>query len=384
MKNYRELFFKYLKDECNDEELNALLTWLKEPNHSGQIETYIKEDWESFNSLQINNQAEIDASFETLKNRILKAENSDTSKQNLNFDQISPFNNQPNIRRLFFRLAASFILPILIGSLTYFILYRYNGTNQLGLNEINVPLGSKTTVVLGDGTKVWLNSGSKLTYPQVFSNDTREVQLIGEGYFEVTKNAAKPFIVNTSEIKIKVLGTSFNVKSYPEEGTIETTLVKGKVTISKSIEGSNENSITLIPNQRATYIKYEGKLILTEVEKKQLRKETRTDRAKKLDKKVIFSENIDTEPFTAWKDDKLVFRNDNFESLCIKLERWYGVKINILNADLKNFHYTGTVRNETVNDVFKIIKLTMPLEYSINHDVIDIWIAKSAKYHKAN
>lgn len=384
MENYKELFLKYLKDECNKEELNVLLNWLKNPLNSDLIETYIKEDWGNFNPLQIKTSSEIDKSFEFLKERIMEGQLPEIPKLKDPNGQVLITSHQYKRKRVIYRLAASIVLPLIIGSFIYYFISSRKTDNQLSRNEITVPLGSKTIVLLGDGTKVWLNSGSKLTYPQVFSGNTREVQLIGEGFFEVSKNAGKPFIVKTSELYIKVLGTSFNVKSYPEEGTIETTLVHGLVTISKSCEGVKDNAIYLKPNQRVTYIKQEGKLILTDVEKKHLKEEVKSDGHKKREEKIILSENIDTDQFTAWKDDKLVFKNDNFESLCIKLERWYGVKINILNPELKNFHYTGTVRNETINDVFKIIKLTMPLEYSINHDVIDIWSAKSTKYQKTN
>jgi ferric-dicitrate binding protein FerR (iron transport regulator) len=94
---------------------------------------------------------------------------------------------------------------------------------------------------------------------------------------------------------------------------------------------------------------------------------------------MIFSENIDVVPFTAWKDDKLIFKNEDFEGLCTKLERWYGVKINIDDPELKKYHYTGSLQKETINDVIKILKLILPIQYEVNHSVIDIWCEKGER-----
>jgi ferric-dicitrate binding protein FerR (iron transport regulator) len=260
VENYKELLLKYLKNECNADELHSICNWLNNPSNTTQIENLIKEDWEKFN-IDSEGQADLSASFESLKQKLT------SNPRKLTPDPVNLENNG-RVRKLIMRIAAGFLLPITVGVLTYFLMNNFKRTDNQGMNEISVPLGSKTTLVLGDGTKIWLNSGSKLKYPQKFQGNFREVTLTGEAFFDVAKDAYKPFIVKTSALNIKVLGTTFNVKSYPEEGTIETTLVKGAVTITQNNLSQQKEAIYLKPNQRATYIKEEGKLVLADVEKR--------------------------------------------------------------------------------------------------------------------
>ena len=365
MENYKELLLKYLKNECEAEELRTICNWLNKQSDTGQIEKLIREDWEKF-SVDSEGHANLSESFESLKLKLKEG-----AKQSVTVPA-SP-KHKGHVRKLMIRIAAGFLMPIAVGVLTYYMLNHSKGTNDQIFNEISVPLGSKITVLLGDGTKIWLNSGSKLKYPQKFQGNFREVSLIGEAFFDVTKDAHKPFIVKTSSLNIKVLGTTFNVKSYPEEGTIETTLVKGAITITNNNTSLQKEAIYLKPNQRATYIKEAGKLVLADVEKKVVKVEPIIKKGLKRLEKMILSDNVDIVQFTAWKDDKLVFKNEDFEGLCTKLERWYDVKINIDDPDLKKFHYTGILQKETIDDVIKLLKLMMPFQYEVNHSVIDIW-----------
>jgi transmembrane sensor len=367
VENYKELFFKYLKNECTVQELSSILSWMQDSSNAEQVKSLITDDWERFN-IDGEDRSRIDVSFESLKRRLSQGITVDLDSYS------SHIQNKYRIRKLIIRIAASFVLPVVLGMLTYFLLHIKERDGLQVINEISVPLGSKTVVLLGDGTKIWLNSGSSLKYPQKFQGNSREVVLSGEAFFDVKKDARKPFIVKTSALNIKVLGTTFNVKSYPEEGTIETTLVNGAVTITKSnTDLKCKDAIFLKPNQRATYIKEEGKLILADIEKKVVKAEPIIEVGQKRKEKMILSNNIDIVPFTAWKDDKLVFKNEEFESLCTKLERWYNVKINIDDPELKKYHYTGILQKETINDVIEIIRLTMPFQYDVNHSVIDIW-----------
>ena len=359
MENYKKLLLKYLQNECTHDELMSIAFWLKDPKNEILFEQFIKEDWAQFESTELKEIQTDKPDFELLKRRL------NASKSLI---------NNHKIRKIVFRIAASFLLPVAIGSLTFFLLQKNSKPEPLAYNEISAPLGSKTNIQLGDGTKVWLNSGSKLKIPQKFVGNFREVQLIGEAYFDVKKDPNKPFIVKTSKLNIKVLGTSFNVKAYPEEGTIETTLVNGLVTITKNNnDPKNIEAIYLKPKQRATFVKESGQLILAESEKKLVKAEVKIKVDQKREEKMICTKNVDTEQFVAWKDDKLVFKYEDFESLCIKLKRWYGVEFNIRSEELKKYHYTGVLQKETINDVIEILRLTMPFRYEINHSVIDLW-----------
>jgi ferric-dicitrate binding protein FerR (iron transport regulator) len=195
--------------------------------------------------------------------------------------------------------------------------------------------------------------------------------LEGEAFFDVTKKDGKFFMVKTRGITVRVLGTAFNVKAYPNEGSIETTLVRGSLIVEQHTEGKEVTETLLEPNQRAIYIKKEGNLILSGVENKSLKPEN-INKSENPKEEIILSKQVDTEVFTAWKDNRLIFRNEIFESLAIKLERWYGVTIDIKDDEIKKYHFNGTIVNETIQDVMEIIKYTLPISYTIEHNTITI------------
>ena len=212
-------------------------------------------------------------------------------------------------------------------------------------NEVYIPYGQKFELKLSDGTKVWLNSGSKLRFPQKFSTSKkhRMVYLEGEAFFDVTSNKKLPFIVNTHEVDIKVLGTEFNVSSYEDDKYISTTLVEGSVSVYEA--RTPDNAILLTPSYQANYDKF----------------------GNKLSKKIV-----DTNDFTAWMQDRLVINNLTFSEILVKLERKYQVKI-INNAQsLNNMTYKGEFENEDIESILKTISLSTPFNFEKNQNTITI------------
>lgn len=361
MEKYKLLLSKYLDNSCNKAELDELIRWLKSPGNEKELKNLIAKDWSTFQT-QENYSEDSNIGLESLLKKI------EAEQANVHAHRSVPFS------KVFLRIAASIILPLAIGIGSYYGISSLEKTSNVSLNKITAPNGSKTQVVLTDGTSIWLNSGSTLEYPQTFAKNSREVKLTGEGYFDVAKNQDKPFIVKTSDLSIKVLGTIFNVKSYPEEGTIETTLLEGSVAISKRQDNQRtKNIVYLKPNEKATYIKKEGKIVQAELISR-IPVDTNPDVSSQPRKEqMILSKINDSEQYTSWKDEKLVFRNENFEELCILLERWYNVKININSEELKTYHYTGTLENENIVDAIETFMLTVPFRYEINRDKIEIW-----------
>jgi ferric-dicitrate binding protein FerR (iron transport regulator) len=261
---------------------------------------------------------------------------------------------------------------------------RKPDTGSLAYNQIITTKGQKSQIILSDGTKVWLNSETTLKYPSPFNNVKREVFLEGEAFFEVQKKDNKiPFIVKTSEIDIKVLGTRFNVMAYSDEETIETTLVEGSVCIiRKNIKPAYAQEIFLKPNQKATLLKKGSQVILSEIEteKPTLIKSTKTIQPiSPTEKEQIFiSPKVDIELHTAWKNDRLIFQSETFENICYRLERWFDVKIHIQNEELKNYRYTGKfLHKETINQVLEILNLTTPINYTFKQN--DLYIDNVAE-----
>lgn len=266
--------------------------------------------------------------------------------------------------------AASVIFILGLG-----ILLKKNGdpksSSQKNLQQVYANPGSKSQIILPDGTVVRLNSSSRLSYHKDFNKNIREVDLEGEAYFDVAKDAAHPFIVHTSGIDIKVLGTLFNVKSYEGDPTIETTLLRGSVEVYNKDDPSAPK-IILKPNEKLVFRKdREGEL--------PLQKDGNTDSLKGLnpDQDISISTLSANRPDslkeeTSWLYNRLVINGDDFNSLATKLERWYGVKIEILSQDLAKYHFNGIFENETIEQALAALQLTVKFKYEIKNDIVEI------------
>lgn len=197
------------------------------------------------------------------------------------------------------------------------------------ISQLVIPHGSSSKVVLNDGSIVWLNAGSSLVYPSVFSNKTREVVLFGEAFFSVAKNVDKPFIVQTSALEIQVLGTEFNVSAYPEDNIIQTVLKEGSVAIRRKGAARNEKDIILIPNQLASFNKTTR---LSEVT------------------------NVNTEFYTSWTEGLLTFENRDLNRVIKSLERFYDISIHFDDPVLGSMKISGKLDlNQSKNEVFEYL-----------------------------
>ena len=237
--------------------------------------------------------------------------------------------------QIFSRVAAVLIIPLLLVSILMYDSISKN-TATPGYSEIYVPAGTRTSFVLPDGTKGWLNSGSCLRFPNRFAGKTRTVELSGEGFFKVEKGNSRPFIVKTNDINIKVHGTSFNVFAYPDGIITEVVLEEGKVEVLRE-EGKKTNSLCVLkPNEGFILDKKTGSKRLVQV---------------------------DASGITAWKEGKMVFRYETFKNVIEKLNRWYNADLVIKDAILESYVYYGTFQDETLDEVLKLIKMTAPISY---------------------
>ena len=209
---------------------------------------------------------------------------------------------------------------------------------KVSTNSIIIPKGGEYNLTLSDGTKIWLNSHSKLKYPTRFTGKERIVELEGEAYFDVSKNKDFPFIVKMNGIQIKVLGTSFNVNAYSDEDEIITTLVEGKVEVSDILREQKE---ILTPNDQYSINIHNGNY-----------------------KKTI----VDTDIFTAWKDGRFVFNNEKLENIMVRLSRWYNVEVFFQNNESKNIRFSGDLaRYEDFNSILEMIEMTEKVKFNIKN-----------------
>ena len=205
---------------------------------------------------------------------------------------------------------------------------------------VRAAYGSQAKVVLPDGTHVWLNSGSSLEFPSSFENfDLRKVSLNGEGYFEVTPDKSKAFIVNTSKLDVKVYGTSFSVNAYDSYDEMTIALVEGKIGVIDDRGTREKELVVLKPNEVASYNESQNEMIL--------------------------STNESLERYTAWKDGRLIFYGDPIDVVVRRLEKWYNVKIVVADQKLSNYRFTATFIDESLEHVLQLLSLSSPLRYDI-------------------
>ena len=270
-------------------------------------------------------------------------------------------------RRLVTYLALSSFAVITAAILFYQQRDNSRLTEQGKPEAIITQKGSRSHILLADGTTVWLNADSKLHYNNDFSGFTREVTLEGEAFFDVVKQAGHPFIVHTSGIDIKVLGTAFNVKSYPEDKNVETILYRGSVEVFRHTE-SSKNAIKLVPNQKISIPKQAAieSLEVSEDKQPSVKEIPVRHIITTIDSTKKESERIET----AWVYNRLEFDRVTFEEVAKKLERWFNVSITFEDEKAKNLNVHAIFTDETVDQAFAALKVGLPISYKIiNHEV---------------
>jgi ferric-dicitrate binding protein FerR (iron transport regulator) len=243
-------------------------------------------------------------------------------------------------------------------------------TEQLAKNEVSTQKGSRTSLQLPDGTKVWLNAGSKLEYDKNFGNNNREVTLNGEAYFDVVKNAAKPFIIHTSKMDIKVLGTVFNVKCYPNEKTYETSLIHGSIEVTLK---DRQEKIIMKPNEKMVLNTEDLSPITTKKSNPGAPLKSSENPRISLGYLTIIPEQDSLIAETAWVQNRLVFNGDNFEDIALKMERWYGVDIDFADEEVKRTRYTVIFDKESISEALYAMQLAKPFLYTLKNNHVTIY-----------
>jgi transmembrane sensor len=305
-----ELIARYLNSQCSDEELAVLKSWLAHSKDNQRMFYSIKDTWDATVKTNVNSEKYL---LEFYKQRLEKR-----SILNLSI----------------WKQAMAVAAVLAIGLISGILLSRENNQENRQMVVYSVPMGSKSKILLADGTEVKLNSGSELSYRADFSSDRRLVSLTGEGYFHVTSDQKHPFTVHTKDFDAIVTGTQFNICSYNDDTFASATLVDGKVSLCFA---DSDKTVIVMPGQ---------KLILD--------RKTRS----------LTSLKTDTQTETAWKDGQFMFRNIPFPDLVQRLERWYDVKLTFNSLELSEYKYTGKFRNqETIWQVLDALALTSPISY---------------------
>ena len=234
-------------------------------------------------------------------------------------------------------------------------------------NTISTKPGSKSKIELPDGTQVWLNADSKLEYKGDFSGKNREVSLSGEAYFDVVKDKSRPFIIHTRTVQIKVLGTAFNVRSYPAEKTTETALIRGSVEV--TLNAQPDKKVILKPNEKVLI----GDAI------PESNKNTTDNTAKTTGHEAMIISNVHVDKKdqevheTMWVKNKLAFDETPFDNMIAEIERWYNVEIVVKNKKLSANTYTVTFENKSLDEVLEGLQFSAHFQYQLKDGVVTIW-----------
>lgn len=318
LKEIDHIITRYLDQVADAAEEQLLLNWLKEDKTHQKYFMEVRDIW-----LLSKVPAERDSAkqaFDSFKSKV-------TKKQTVR----NP-NNYYRWMQWTVSVAALFVLCV--GS--YFLVHQADRKEHVKIDKtyckVLMPENCKGSVVLPDSSVVWLNSGSTLIYPENFESDKRNVKLVGEAYFEVRRNPLAPFQVEAGEMKITVLGTTFNVKSYPDDEIVETVLLTGSV----NVKVREQEVYKLRPNEKISL-------------------NTRNDR--------ISVSTVVGSDYNVWKEERLSFDNATLSDVLNKLEKWYGVEIICADSLKQNTRLSLTVRNESVNEMLKMISLIVPVKY---------------------
>ena len=382
-----DIIIRYLSGACSPEEKYELDSWIEESDENEVYFNNLKYTWIASIQLKPVSNEKIEETTNIFRSKI--SEKTDIQR-NPHVVVASP--NFKIFSWVIFRYAAIVLTAFFLGGISH---YALNKRSVLSLSRsgkyfyFESPRGSRAIATLPDGSKVWLNASSKISYSLDFNVQERVIQLEGEAYFDVTTNPLKPFIVKASNIDIKAFGTMFNVKAYPEENQVITTLVEGKVTIEGIDESNKPYSIKMAPNQCVTYSTVNKSIAETEKTTEQSGKNSSAETSEVApavlpDLSIVRKTLPEPEINTSWKDERWIIANENLQNLTVMLERRFNVNIKLLNEELKEYNFTGIIRNETIEQVMNILSLTMPVKYSIERNNIELELNKELKNRYIN
>lgn len=316
------------EDVCSRQELAQLKSWLSDASAQPEVEEWLAEHWAL--SPEIDSATVIESLFQQIQT-YPKAR---TKSSGFSLSRMVS---------IYQRIAAFLLIPLIGFGILYWVVQP--GIEVDATIETIAPRGQKSQIVMADGTKVWLNSDTKIRYPGNFGKNQRQVYLDGEAFFEVSKNVRRPFLVHTPQMTVKVLGTKFNVKAYPDEDQVETSLFEGKVNLlwqSPTNEKLVEKEVA--PGQSFVYTKTSGELL---------------------------QNRFPHDEIDGWKTNRLIFRDDTFANLVRKVERWYDVKV-VYDEKLFNDRRLTVelYEGERLERLMEIVSLVLSVDYRYERDKI--------------
>jgi len=339
-----ELLIRFLTETATSEEIEQVEQWCVQSDENQRTLEQLYFTIQASNRLKVIQMVNSNEALINIKERIKKQKKSIRRRIIIQYFQ---------------RVAAILLLPLVVA---VWLLLQKNEISAQYI-ELHSNPGMVASFELPDGSKVWLNGGSILRYPNIFKGKNREVEMSGQGYFEIVHNARQPFSVRTSEtFSLEVLGTSFNLSAYNDENIIEATLVEGSVRLKLLQEGKLVQHV-MKPNEKVIYTKNEKmeSVIVNNIPPKNTK--TIADEDKKPE--LIKIATVDPQYDIAWKDRQILFRNHPMEEVIRTLGRYYNVKFVVKNNQVMDSRITGKFSNEQLPQVMDYLKIASGIKYNI-------------------
>lgn len=323
---------KYIQGHATREEKEEFLNWIDESEDNRQYYKKIRQMWDMslITANYVHNPYETD--FEKIRKRTIGKNQPTLFKRRTLQHALETIG----------KIAAVAIVTVLF---SYFYFSTSKGKQPISYNTIEIPVGNQAKITLPDGSVAWLNSGTTLRYPEQFTGKDRTVQLNGEGWFDVSKNKEKPFIVNTPLHSITVLGTKFNVYAYEESNHFETTLFEGSIVLNNNNE---KDLLEMKPGQQAIY--------------------------DKTTQKMTVYNNREIKNASSWISGYNSFYKTPFSQMLERLGQYYHKEIIIRKSEIATYECTGKFKvSDSLEHILDVVKSTKPFEYEINEHQIIIY-----------
>jgi ferric-dicitrate binding protein FerR (iron transport regulator) len=326
-----DLIVNYLSHQLPSNEREELHAWLSQTDENRRYFVEMQDLWKTL-ATQDKDAFDSEAAYRRFKVRI-------SFQHQLKGEKLHRQLSSP------FYWAAAVIAVFILGGLSFLAINNEIIQHNTKQYAIYVPYGAKTRVVLPDNSVVWLNSGSTLRYGQNFGQKSRQVALVGEGYFEIAHNPAMPFTVNANQASVKVLGTKFDVKAYPEDKQLDVTLLRGSIQLTTIYQPNK--SLKLIPNQLAIVDKTHQNIIV---------------------------QQVDACEAAAWTKGKIVFDEELFGQIVRRLERDYNVTIDVKDPKINNLRFYGDFSNaQSIQEILNIMTANNEFHYTMNQNHISVY-----------
>jgi ferric-dicitrate binding protein FerR (iron transport regulator) len=326
------MILKYMNGQLSSEEKREMLDWINVSDDNRDYYRKMRELWDLSILTDKYDHIDNEEAYNNINNKIAELHEYKGSEKKRFVRIISAFGK-----------VAAIVAIVFLASQYYF--KNQEGQLYSGYNKIEVPIGARTKVILPDSSIVWLNSGTKISYPEKFSGNKRIVSLNGEARFEISENREKPFIVNTPMHSITVLGTTFNVYAYDESNHFETTLLEGSIILKNN---SEKKILKMEPGQQVVY--------------------------DKTTQKMTVHNDIDIKGSSSWISDYYSFDKIKFDEMLERLGKYYNKKVIINRPEIAAYECTGKFKvGEPLEHILNVVKVTKPFKYEINEHQIIIY-----------